>query len=138
VIRADGWRIKLDGAQIKGIAKSPEMLADLTRRMTRAQLAAKTIVGVRTGRLQSSIRKNAGSTAKGVYVDVIAGWKGAGLGASYMWYHHEGTPPHIIRPRKRKALRFIQGGKVRFAQKVHHPGTRGTHFLTRALPFAAG
>lgn len=34
----------------------------------------------------------------------------------------EGTRPHIIRPRRRRALRFVAGGQVVFAKKVNHPG----------------
>ncbi len=45
----------------------------------------------------------------------------------------EGTRPHIIRPRRAKALRFEVGGEVVFARKVRHPGTRPNNFLARAL-----
>lgn len=33
-----------------------------------------------------------------------------------------GTRPHVIRPRRRKALRFVVGGQTVFARKVNHPG----------------
>lgn len=43
----------------------------------------------------------------------------------YAIYVSEGTRPHIIRPRPpRKALRFTVGGRVVYAAKVNHPGTR--------------
>ncbi|MFJ4627194.1 hypothetical protein [Streptomyces sp. NPDC088847] len=45
----------------------------------------------------------------------------------------DGTRPHIIRPRRARALRFEAGGEVVFAQKVRHPGTRPNDFLARAL-----
>ncbi|QKW06929.1 hypothetical protein HUT18_11525 [Streptomyces sp. NA04227] len=44
-----------------------------------------------------------------------------------------GTRPHIIRPRRAKALRFDAGGRTVFAAVVHHPGTRPNDFLGRAL-----
>jgi hypothetical protein len=44
-----------------------------------------------------------------------------------------GTRPHIIRPRRKKALRFDVGGRTVFAAVVHHPGTRPNDFLGRAL-----
>ncbi|WP_308416876.1 hypothetical protein [Streptomyces sp. AJS327] len=44
-----------------------------------------------------------------------------------------GTRPHIIRPRRAKALRFDVGGRTVFAAVVHHPGTRPNDFLGRAL-----
>jgi hypothetical protein len=46
---------------------------------------------------------------------------------------HNGTRPHIIRPRRARALRFEVDGRIVFAKIVHHPGYRGDPFLTRAL-----
>lgn len=45
----------------------------------------------------------------------------------------EGTRPHVIRPREAKALRFVQGGQLRFAKKVQHPGTRPYRFFRDGL-----
>jgi hypothetical protein len=45
----------------------------------------------------------------------------------------DGTRPHIIRPRRAKALRFEAGGRVVFTKLVRHPGTRANNFLRRAL-----
>lgn len=65
-------------------------------------------------------------------------------GASYALFVHEGTRAHDIRPRKAKALRFPadsgsatlsgrvrRGGKVRFAKRVRHPGTKANPFMLR-------
>lgn len=48
-------------------------------------------------------------------------------------WHHEGTQPHVITPRKAPRLVFWQAGGVRYALIVHHPGTRPNRFLTDAL-----
>ncbi|MFF1834244.1 hypothetical protein ACFVXE_08565 [Streptomyces sp. NPDC058231] len=45
----------------------------------------------------------------------------------------DGTRPHIIRPRRAKALRFEVGGRVVYAAYVRHPGTKPNNFLKRAL-----
>lgn len=45
----------------------------------------------------------------------------------------EGTRPHIVKPRRAKALRFEVGGQVVFAAYARHPGTRPNNFLGRAL-----
>lgn len=45
----------------------------------------------------------------------------------------DGTRPHIIVPRRAKALRFTVGGDVVFARRVRHPGTQPNDFLGRAL-----
>jgi hypothetical protein len=47
-----------------------------------------------------------------------------------------GTPPHVIRPRRARALRFTASGRVVFATRVNHPGTRPNPFLLRALEAA--
>jgi hypothetical protein len=91
---------------------------------------ARTLVGVRSGLLISTIRREDGQGPTGRYVDVVAGVPGL---TGYLGYHHDGTPPHVIRPRRRKVLRFLSGGRVVYARHVNHPGSRGTHFLTRAL-----
>ena len=62
--------------------------------------------------------------------------------ASYAAYVERGTKPHVIRPRNRKALRFPassgdarlsgsprSGGRVRFAKRVNHPGTKAQPFM---------
>jgi hypothetical protein len=54
--------------------------------------------------------------------------------------HHEGTRPHMIRPRYKKALRFpgATGGGYGwiFSKWVAHPGTRPNRYLTDNLPAA--
>lgn len=45
----------------------------------------------------------------------------------------DGTRPHLIRPRRAKALRFEVGGDVVFTKLVRHPGTRPNNFMARAL-----
>lgn len=107
---------------------------ELELRMTRAQLAARGLVRVRTGSLLSTIRKNNGLNAQGIYTDVIAG----GGRVNYTMFEHDGTVPHRITARRRKMLRYIQNGRVIFRRSVWHPGTRGTHFLINALPAAGG
>lgn len=48
-------------------------------------------------------------------------------------YVHNGTRPHVIRPRYRKVLKFSVKGRTVFARVVMHPGTKPNPFLTKAL-----
>jgi hypothetical protein len=58
--------------------------------------------------------------------------------AKYATFVEAGTRPHVIRPRMgTNALRFMVRGKVVFAKRVNHPGTRPRKFLYRAT-VAAG
>ncbi len=40
-----------------------------------------------------------------------------------------GTRPHVIKPRRKKALRFVIDGKEVFAMKVNHPGSKPYPFF---------
>ncbi len=45
-----------------------------------------------------------------------------------------GTPPHIIKPKDKEALKFkVKGGKPIFAKVVKHPGTRPNPFIRNTI-----
>jgi hypothetical protein len=46
---------------------------------------------------------------------------------------HEGSAPHVISPKTKRALRWPSGGRFIFAKIVYHPGYKGDAFLYRAL-----
>lgn len=48
-------------------------------------------------------------------------------------YVINGTRPHLIRPVRARALRFMVGGRVVYARLVHHPGNKPNDFLRKAL-----
>jgi hypothetical protein len=127
--------IEFDTGQPKlFVLTSNEISRNLDKRMSRVQMGARFRVRVRTGKLISTIRKNPGVTAGAQHVDLLAG----GRGANYVMIEHDGSRPHLIRARRRKALRIpVPGGGVVFRRQVRHPGTTGTFFLTRSLPLAA-
>lgn len=88
---------------------------------------AKGMAPVRTGRLKTSIRPDA--------VRRVGPWSiesGVSATAPYAAPVHEGARPHVIRPRRAKALRFEIGGRVVFAARVNHPGNRPNRFLSNA------
>ena len=57
--------------------------------------------------------------------------------APYAAFVHWGTRPHVIEPRKKKALRWVGGGGFRFAKSVNHPGYKGDPWLVKAAEQAA-
>lgn len=54
--------------------------------------------------------------------------------------HHEGTVPHDIVPRRATWLVFysLRVGRVVYAKRVHHPGTRPNRYLTDSLADLGG
>jgi len=53
--------------------------------------------------------------------------------AEYGKWIEFGTPPHIISPKNKKALKFKVGGKEVIVKKVKHPGTRPNPFVRTAI-----
>jgi len=95
-------------------------------------IAAKRQVGVRTRELQSSITILEKSARRNGQVWHI------GSRMPYAYYHHEGTRPHVIQGKRRtqyrrRVLRFTKGGRVVYAHRVMHPGTRPNKFLSMNL-----
>ncbi|RLI10267.1 hypothetical protein DRO33_05750 [Candidatus Bathyarchaeota archaeon] len=81
-------------------------------------------VPVRTGLLRSSIEK--GGLGNYLYVSM------GNARAYYAPYVEYGTGPHMIYPRRARALRFEVRGKVVFAKYVRHPGTRPQYVMRRS------
>jgi hypothetical protein len=106
---------------------------DLDGRSWRVLQRARVLVGKRSRRLLGTGRRSRGRTTFGPYHDVTFGRPGL---TPYLGYHMDGTGAHVIRPRRRKALRFVSGGQIVFARKVQHPGTKANRFLVRALDAA--
>lgn len=86
-------------------------------------IGAKAMVGVRTGRLRRSISMKQARRSRYQYVTV-------GSNVSYAYMHHEGTSPHEIHAREGRIMRFNVGGRVVYARKVNHPGTKSRKYLT--------
>lgn len=90
------------------------------------EAAAKRQVGVKTGRLRSSIHMRHLRDTRGQYVTV-------GSDVRYALMHHEGTRPHHIRPTTGKMLKFMSKGNLVFAHAVMHPGTKANKYLSDNL-----
>lgn len=101
-----------------------ELVRDAVRVETAAKLIATGAPRVRTGRYRASISWVLGRDARGLFADI-------GSRVSYARFLEEGTPPHVIRPRSKKAL--FWRGATHPVRSVRHPGTRAYRVLQRAL-----
>jgi hypothetical protein len=124
---------RLNGRGLQQIAGrlNGNVKRDLDRRARLVKAEAERLVGVDSGRLKRTIRIERGPG----FVEVVAGRPGK---TPYLGYHLRGTPPHVIRVRRRKALRWYVDGQPRFATKVMHPGAAANPFLQKALLAARG
>jgi hypothetical protein len=53
--------------------------------------------------------------------------------AKHALYINYGTPPHEIRPKDKKALRWANGGGFFFSKFVKHPGYKGDPYFYESL-----
>ena len=53
--------------------------------------------------------------------------------APYSAYVEFGSKPHLIEPRRARALRFEVDGGVVYSKRVHHPGTQPQPYLFPAV-----
>ena len=88
---------------------------------------------VDTGRLAQAIKEDP-ITSDGPFR--VTG--GVTSHAPYSAFVHQGTKPHVIRPRNASALKFQMDGRTVFAKSVNHPGTRPRPFLTKAVERVLG
>ena len=88
-----------------------------------------------SGTLESNIRHKITPNAGVVFIDdknMLVDWKGRRV--NYAWFVIEGTKPHYIRPKRRRALRFYGNLEAFvYAKSVKHPGYEGDDFLKKAL-----
>ena len=89
-------------------------------------------VPVKSGQLKRSRRSSAryGATSASVTVEYPPESRPGGGVVDVATFTDKGTRPHVIVRRRKKALSFTVGGRVIFARKVHHPGTKGTRWWT--------
>ena len=116
-------------ARIEAITPNRELLRTIALSAVREQ---KLLAPRKTGNLGRSIHIGAVTPQR---AETVAS-------ASYAAFVERGTQPHTIVPRNRKALRWAAssadarltgtprtGGRVRFARRVQHPGTKAQPFM---------
>lgn len=91
--------------------------------------AARRQVGKDTGRLALSIKVRSHQAERYGQSMTI------GSTVKHAFLHHEGTRPHIIRPKDREngILVFRSGARMVAVREVRHPGTKPNHYLTDNL-----
>ena len=120
-------RIRLDRAELNRTLTNASR-SELREAARQVVNRARVLVPVDTGRLRSSIR------AEPPRFFSLRGSVTVGSDLEYAAAVNDGSRPHVIRPRRAGGvLRFNVGGRIVYARYVNHPGTRGTHFLDKAL-----
>lgn len=124
---ATNARLEIDDEALQN-AVMPRLRAFMTSFVRTSTVTAKQIAPVRTGFLRANI--------SAMPVRQVGPWRlesGVESTADYSAPVHEGARPHVIRPRQARALRFMMGDRVVFAQRVNHPGNRANPYLRNAV-----
>lgn len=113
--------VALDAAEL--------LVTDVTRRVFNRAIV---LTPVRTGNLRAQNNMRVQRTAKGALGEVFND-------TEYAAAVHNGNKAYTVRPRHRKALRWLsKSGDVVFAKSARIPARRGRPWLTRALMEVAG
>jgi hypothetical protein len=117
--------VSIDATLIERALRRPGGIGErlLLRRADRVAQRARELA---PGTMKDHITTHVESSGRGLAAYVVSEHPAT----QYVIY---GTRPHIIRPRRARALRFEVGGRVVYAAYVRHPGTRANDFLGDAL-----
>lgn len=135
--------VVLPAAAVARALRGPSgmVMRDLIKRATRVQIAAQRQIPLGhvhagptqyqkgIGNLRNSLRKRI--VAAGASPTVLVG-----SDVPYAIFVHEGTRPHVIRPRRARVLVFYVGNQKVVARSVNHPGTKPNRYLTDNLKYA--
>ena len=116
-------------ARAVGLDAAERVVTDVTRRVFNRAIV---LTPVDTGNLRAQNNMRVQRTANGALGEIFND-------TSYASAVHNGNRAYTVRPRRRKALRFVaKSGDVVFAKSARIPARRGRPWLTRALQEVAG
>lgn len=116
--------------KLGGVLANPALLDKALRRASKAGAEEY------TGAIHDWIAAGKAFTPRTGTLENSIGWRGVSgraaevfASAEYAPFVEFGTRAHVIRPRKRKGLRFFSSGKDKEARVIYHPGTRPRPFF---------
>lgn len=130
-------QLVLDNAQMRAVltgrnSAAVQLVQKAQRQtLTRAKITSPVDSGaLRNSHLAEPIKVSGGKVTTEISAE-------GGAKQQYAMHVHEGTRPHVIKPRRKKVLSWKgPEGRV-FASSVNHPGTPARPWLRRALQYTA-
>lgn len=130
-------QLVLDNAQMRAVltgrnSAAVQLVQKAQRQtLTRAKITSPVDSGaLRNSHLAEPIKVSGGKVTTEISAE-------GGARQQYAMHVHEGTRPHVIKPRRKKVLSWKgPEGRV-FASSVNHPGTPARPWLRRALQYTA-
>jgi hypothetical protein len=123
-------KVKIDDRGMYSVLQSQKgpVAREIRRVGLETVVIAKSLAGVRTGRLKKSIKMRRDRTVTGKYAVVV------GSDVRYALVHHQGAKRHGISPKNPGGVLVFRGrrGKV-VTRHVDHPGHKPNPYLVLAL-----
>lgn len=138
----DGLSLRVEGIDVLRKRLDRAARKDLDREMKKATQQAVLLVEAEAKRnvpqVTRALFRSIGAEVKGRGAKVHGIVHAGGSGAAYARVVEFGSKPHIIRPKRKRALRWrIAPGRGKgafaFARWVQHPGTTGQPYMEPAL-----
>jgi hypothetical protein len=117
---------KLQGSLMKAVAG---LGVELASYITENYLSGQVVKRLSGTGSRSTVSQGVEQTGGQIVATVRTG----GPEAPYMKWINDGTPPHEIVPKNKKALAFHWNGKDMVLKKVQHPGIQPRHFMEDGL-----
>lgn len=117
--------VRLDASQVLAIAASrvsPHVAETTRMALNRMRVTAPK----RTGRMANSLKMTMRARRTFVVGTITASPR-------YTHFVERGTRPHVIKARKKRALKFHGRGGIVIVRSVKHPGTKPRPFMFRSL-----
>lgn len=121
--------------RVEGVAALRVTLPQIPKEIERLTILRMAQIAFDSTQKGAGRHNKTGALFQSVYNRAIPGGREVGHDpkrAPHALFVNFGTKPHIIRPKNKKALRWVVGNRFVFAKEVHHPGYRGDAYILDA------
>ncbi len=121
--------------RLQGLTEVRGKLPQIPKEIERTVILRLSQIVYEQGFAGASRHSKTGALLQSLYNRAIPGGREIGHDpqrAPHALFVNVGTRPHVIRPKDKKALRWVVGNRFVFAKEVHHPGYRGDAYMIAA------
>ncbi len=121
--------------RVAGATEAAQTLRGLPERLERTTLLRMSQIAYDAALRGADRHTKTGALRQSLYNRAIPNGREVGHDpqrAPHALFVNFGTRPHVIRPKDKKALRWVAGNGFVFAKKVNHPGYRGDAYIVQA------
>ena len=121
--------------RVEGVSALRVTLPQIPKEIERLTILRMSQIAYDSTQRGAGRHSKSGALFQSVYNRAIPGGREVGHDpqrAPHALFVNFGTRPHIIRPKEKKALRWVMGNRFIFAKFVRHPGYKGDAYILDA------